>query len=58
MKTIDEIESELRKQKHQLAKDQHMIDISKTDIDKHKSEIKFWVTSHIIKTLEWVLSDS
>lgn len=57
MKTNDEVKEELKKQKHQLAKDQHMIDISKTDLDKHKSEIKFWVTKHIIETLEWVLSD-
>lgn len=59
MKKIEEIKDELKKQKHELAKHQHMIDmVAKTDHDKFIAKIKTNKTHHIINALEWVLSES
>ena len=59
MKTIEEIKEELKKQNYELIKNQHMIDVvAKTDLDKHKAEIQYFITAHVIKSLEWVLSES
>lgn len=59
MKTNNEVKDELRKQKHQLAKHQQMIDsIAITEFDKFFAQMEANKTHHIIKTLEWVLSDS
>lgn len=57
MKTIEQIREELKANKHELAKHQHMIDISKTEYDKFFAQMEANKTHHIINTLEWVLND-
>lgn len=59
MKTVEQIKKELKKQNYELIKNQHMIDVvAKNDLDKHKAEIQYFITAHVIKSLEWVLSES